>query len=276
MTKHPKKDISSISGISISAIAQWKMALHATSKPHVNVVSGHGCGNSNSGQIHVVVHGIVLGRRVKSSASSTSTAALVVTDVVPVCRETPTKPMVDIALRLVEAHLMVQGEETKIIGWYTNNNNDTNSCSRNGGGGGGGSSEEKEDTSMPNASACRILSSMAESNSSDGVEQQDFVLLSLSNSKLDNFIMTYNSSDRNDENDNIKSSTILLCEAYQWETKCQTLARRYDLAIIAATNDKDETKGQEQHAFPTVVYDFVDHMNDCDFVDSKWIENRNY
>lgn len=267
--KHPKtKDIRSISGISITPMAQWKMALHATSKPHVNVLSGGGQPCIHDG----VVHGIVLGHRVKSTAGAAA-AAMVVTDVVPVCRETPTKPLVDMALRLVEAHLMVkEGEETKIIGWYTCSS--SSSSRRNG----GGEEEEEEDASLPNASACRILSSMAESTSCDGVEQQDFVLLSLSKSKLDNFIMNYKNSHRNGENDNVKSSMKLLCKAYQWETKSQTLARRNDLAIIAATNDNDdETKGQEQLTkFPTVVYDFVDHMNDCDFVDSKWIENIHY
>jgi hypothetical protein len=70
--------------ISISLAAQVKMALHATK---------HGLSENQ-------VHGIVLGRTVNSGGGDGGTSVAVsVTDVVPVCHEAPTKPIVDMALR---------------------------------------------------------------------------------------------------------------------------------------------------------------------------------
>lgn len=255
MTK--QQDISSIGSISISVMAQWKMALHATSKPLLR--GGDAAGSGSGGG--PTIHGIVLGHRAISTASATSNdskASLIVTDVVPVCRETPTKPMVDMALRLVEAHLVHKQqqqqqqsqlkEETKIIGWYTNS-----SISNSGGDDTG---EEDEDT-WPNASACRILSSMAELSCDADDHHGPFVLLSLINSKLDTFMT-------NQQNNT--SSQVVICNVFQWDTKSRKLVKRDDVVVV------NEKQGHKLR-LPTEVYDFVDHMNDCDLVDSKWIEN---
>lgn len=276
MTK--QQDIS-ISGISISPAAQWKMALHATTKPRV--VSDNSCGGAGGRPVFFL--GIVLGHQDKST--TTSSSSLVITDVVPVCRETPTKPIVDMALRLVEAHLMKKkqqqtppqssSEGTKIIGFYTNSNSSRGEDDNEDEG-------DEEDTSLPNPVGCRILSSIAEassaSSSSNGAGGQEndgpYVLVSLSKSKLKNFITN--------KNNNKASLMILLCKAFQWETKSRTLARRKNVTIGTYTNDDDDdddnktTKEQRQSSsLPMVVYDFVDHLNDCDFVDSNWIENIN-
>lgn len=263
MTK--QQDIGIIGSISISVMAQWKMALHATSKP---LRGGDAAGSSGSGG--PTIHGIVLGHREKSttttaSATNDSKASLVVTDVVPVCRETPTKPMVDMALRLVEAHLMHKQqqqqsqlkEETKIIGWYTNSSIRNNV-------GDDINEDEEDDDALPNASACRILSSMAESSSCDADDHHGpFVLLSMSNSKLSTFMM-------NEKNNNATSSQMVICNAFQWDTKSRSLAKRNNVLVVNTTDG-----GHKQLRLPTeVVFDFVDHMNDCDFVDSKWIENN--
>ena len=252
MTKQKQQQDIIIGSISISLMAQWKMSVHATTRP----LGGGG------GTIGQTIHGIVLGHRSKSTASaagdnSKTSSSLVVTNVVPVCRETPTKPIVDMALRLVDAHLMQKEQQTKIIGWYTSSST------------AGNDANEEEDTSLPNASACRILSSIAESACDDGAENEDgpFVLLSLSNSSIvDSFIM-----DQTKNNKNNSKSPMVVCKAYQWETKSRTLVRRTNVVVVM----DEETKGQQnrQKLLPTEVYDFVDHMNDCDFVDSKWIEN---
>ena len=118
MSKPQQQQQRVVTAVTISLSAQMKMALHATK---------HGMSNCQ-------VHGIVLGSTTtttSSAPSSTSTASsvsVVVTDVVPVCHEVPTKPIVDSALRLVDAHLRLSSTTaatatTRIIGWYTANDN---------------------------------------------------------------------------------------------------------------------------------------------------------
>ncbi len=282
MTK--QQDIS-ISGISISPAAQWKMALHATTKPRV--VSDNSC--IGAGGRPVFFLGIVLGHRDESNTTTatTTSSSMVITDVVPVCRETPTKPIVDMALRLVEAHLMKKkqrqtpprsaSEGTKIVGLYTNSSS-SSSSSINRGEDDNQDEGDEDDATLPNPVVCRILSSIAEASSSNGAggEENDgpFVLVSLSQSKLNNFI-----TNKNDNNNNNASLMIQLFKAFQWETKSRTLARRKNVTIDASANDDDDdytTKEQRQSSrLQMVVYDFVDHLNDCDFVDSNWIENVN-
>ena len=86
------------SSISLSTVSQAKMALHA---------ARHGHGNP--------IHGILVGR--------SSPASVEVTDAVPVCHEEPTKPIVDMSLRLVDGHLTIKNDGTRIVGWYTANAN---------------------------------------------------------------------------------------------------------------------------------------------------------
>ena len=77
--------------ISLSLKSQIKMALHATKYGY-----------------STPIHGIVLG---KSSNSDDDGSSLEVLDVVPVCHEVPTKPIVDMALRLTDAYLQQQQQE---------------------------------------------------------------------------------------------------------------------------------------------------------------------
>eukprot|EP00984_Skeletonema_dohrnii_P022259 scaffold11391_cov88-Skeletonema_dohrnii-CCMP3373.AAC.1 len=86
--------------ISVSSLAETKMALHSAK---------HGLSNP--------IHGIVIGKR-----SGDDNNALEIVDAIPVCHEVPTKPIVDMALRFVDAHLQQQGDDDlTIIGWYTSN-----------------------------------------------------------------------------------------------------------------------------------------------------------
>ena len=141
-----------------------------------------------------------------------------VLDVVPVCHEVPTKPIVDMALRLVDAHLSSgdggegggEGGEksrTRIGGWYT-----ANACADANG------DDDDDENSMPNPSACRIASSLAEcSSSSSGggrggggggddvdVDADDdyLVLLLVSTSRLVNCVRKSRDDDDDDDNAN--------------------------------------------------------------------------
>ena len=59
------------------------------------------------------VHGILVGKK-------TSSTTVHVTDAYPVCHETPTRTVVDLAISLVASKVEEDGEEKKeIIGWYT-------------------------------------------------------------------------------------------------------------------------------------------------------------
>ena len=101
------------------------------------------------------LHGIVLGKSTPGAEGG-----IEVVDAVPVCHEVPTKPVVDMALRLTEAHLQTQKgmEGVRIVGWYTANAR--------------AASEE------PNAPACRIAASMAEGAG------EEFLLLVVSTKAL--------------------------------------------------------------------------------------------
>lgn len=59
------------------------------------------------------IHGILLG--------NFSEGSLTVLDVLPICHSTPTKPIVDMSLRLAEAHCESMEGGIGIVGWYTAN-----------------------------------------------------------------------------------------------------------------------------------------------------------
>jgi hypothetical protein len=66
----------------------------------------HAAGHSTSS-----VHGILVGSRSGNKVE--------VSDAFPVCHETPTKPLVETALALVQSHLDGSSTPSNIIGWYT-------------------------------------------------------------------------------------------------------------------------------------------------------------
>lgn len=81
--------------IQFSKLAYAKMMLHASTHSQTPI------------------HGILLGQ-------ITATATINVTDAIPVSHSTPTKPLIDMALRIAQVHCQDEGG-TAIVGWYTAN-----------------------------------------------------------------------------------------------------------------------------------------------------------
>ena len=80
--------------IVLSALAHVKILLHAAQNP---------C---------CPVHGILVGEE-------NGQESIYICDVLPVCHSSPTKPVLDMGLRLAEVHL--KGEKRFFAGWYTSN-----------------------------------------------------------------------------------------------------------------------------------------------------------
>ena len=201
------------STISISTVAQTKMALHSIK---------HGFSNP--------IHGIVLGKAEGSSLN--------IVDAVPVCHEVPTKPIVDMSLRLTDAYLQQQKPGVKIVGWYTANAN--------------ASTNEDE---LPNGSACKIASSMAECCSDDN---EQFVLLLISTSKLVDYSTT--------------KTTI--CTVYEKDTR-RAFTQKVDDSRVK-TDGKEGVVAKaimqsDDVSTSAEVCDFVDHLNNGGVGD--WLEN---
>lgn len=223
--------------ISLSLRSQVKMALHATK---------HGYSSP--------IHGIVLGK-------STDKQSLQIVDVVPVCHEVPTKPIVDMALRLADAHLSQLADGVKIIGWYTANAS-APFVSK-------GGADGREDEA-PNSSACRIVSSMAEGSAATEGEGDDFVLLLVSTSRLANAVA--------------KEPCLPICTVFEKDRNCRTFTQRVDGERVTTEGSAAAAGGVLSKAVAQQldmlegggggsmeIYDFVDHMND--FGRGDWIEN---
>ncbi len=231
----------------ISRLAQMKMAMHATR---------HGLSNP--------IHGIVLGKVIDGDST------VQVVDVVPVCHEVPTKPIVDMALRLTDAHLSSSSssstdddssnlEGVQIIGWYTANANASILPI-----------DESKDE-LPNAPACRIASSMAECDA-DGSD--DVVLLLLSTSQLVKCI-------------NGGGDCLPVCHVYQRDKSRAFTQRVAKDGVTSTGNLKSDPlskaieeqlgangmrKGGGNVATGKVICDYVDHLENHG--DGDWIENR--
>ena len=252
--------------IALSITAQTKMALHSAK---------HGFSNP--------IHGIVLGK-------TTNDGTLQVVDVVPVCHEVPTKPIIDMALRLTDAYLQQQqqrGEKrslvegVKIIGWYTANAN---------------ASSVVDEEELPNTSACRITSSMAENTSDDG-NGGEFVLLLVSTSRLVDCV-------KKTADASSKSNALPICTVFE-KDKSRTFTQKVDDSRVITTSqiidgnaaavDDDIAGAVLSKAMQQImsegsihggdaaggggggakgsiaIYDYVDHLTDCG--EGDWIEN---
>ena len=84
-----------IDTVNVNQVSHSKMVLHAVRKSRTPI------------------HGILLGHLTNGS--------LTVMDVLPICHSTPTKPIVDMSLRLAEAHCESVERGMEIVGWYTAN-----------------------------------------------------------------------------------------------------------------------------------------------------------
>ena len=228
--------------ISLSLKSQIKMALHATKYGY-----------------STPIHGIVLGK----SSNSDDDGSLDVLDVVPVCHEVPTKPIVDMALRLTDAYLQQQQQEQglKIIGWYTANSNNNNNS----------------ESELPNASACRIASSIAEIDEDGG---DNIVLLLVSTLKL------VSSMTKQSGTDNLP----IICNIYEkssHRTFTQQVNEDRIISLdslkggggkistameqcLSSLGDADAAGGGGKSS-DIALYDYVDHLNDGGRGD--WIVN---
>ncbi len=105
------------------------------------------------------VNGILLG---KYEANK-----LVITDVTPVCHSIPTKPLLDMALRLSEAYCVSNESNCEIVGWYT--------------------APEKNVDDGPGPVALKIVSSMAAVGGGGKSASEEPVLVTITNSRLESF-----------------------------------------------------------------------------------------
>jgi hypothetical protein len=204
------------------------------------------------------IHGILLGQR--------SASLLEVADVLPVCHEVPTKPIVDMALRFADIYLQQKNEALEIVGWYTANANVSSSL-------------EEE---MPNVSACRVVSSMAEQITN----KEGLVLVLLSAMGVVSTL---------DEKEEGASSTPL-CTVFEKDLKTRTFTQKVDASrILTKESLKEEVsdvivqalKGMSKFssefdelstAGGLTIFDFVDHISDFENRENmdvkNWIENK--
>ncbi len=212
--------MSSTTQISVSSLAETKMALHSAK---------HGFSSP--------IHGIVVGKK------SDGNDVVEIVDAIPVCHEVPTKPIVDMALRLVDAHLQQQGEkDLTIIGWYTSN----------------ASTLEDE---APNSSACRIASSMSDNCQEGG---DNFILVMITTSGL----LAAVSKDSD-------SSLSPLCRVFQKDAKTKTFSYEVDSSCITQENDTAYIISKALSK-DMPIYDFVDHISNYgseDWNKMDWINN---
>ena len=219
--------MSATNKISVSALAETKMALHAAK---------HGFSNP--------IHGIVLGKK------SDGNDVLEIVDAIPVCHEVPTKPIVDMALRLTYAHLQQQrgsggaddNNNLTIIGWYTSN-------------------ASTLDDDAPNLSACRVASSM----SGNGEEGDTFILVLVTTSGILAAVST-------DSDDSLSPS---LCRVFQKDTRTKTFTNEVDSSLISQENETSYIISKAMSK-EMPIFDYVDHISNYgsdDWNNMDWITN---
>lgn len=213
--------------ISLSALAETKMALHTTK---------HGFSNP--------IHGIVVGRK----SSNTDGDLMEIVDAIPVCHEVPTKPIVDMALRLCDAHLLQQQQEGNnqltIIGWYTSN-------------------ASTVDDETPNLSACRIASSMSD-NGDEG--DNNFILV------LVTTVGIIAALAKDSDSESSPSYRV-----FQKATRTKTFSQEVDWSLISHENDVTREIIRKALTKGLPIYDYVDHISnygvDDNWKDMDWITN---
>ena len=215
--------------ISMSALADTKMILHATKN-----------GFSNP------IHGIIIGKKSSSGGDS----LLEIVDAIPVCHEVPTKPIVDMALRLCDAHFLqtqCSDNDLAIIGWYTSN-------------------ASTSDDELPNPSACRIASSMSD-NGEEG--DPNFILVLVTTTGIVAAVSK-------DSEDSTTTSSAAACRVFLKDTKTNTFSQEVDSSLISSENvSKELITNALSKGLP--IYDYVDHISsygcDDDWKDMDWITN---
>jgi hypothetical protein len=169
-----------------------------------------------------VVHGALLGKLDKN--------VLTVTEAIPVCHEHPTKPLVEMALALIQA----QHSNKTVVGWYT--------------------APERLDDDRPGPAALRIVASLAAAAASSG----EPVLLVLRNGPLVKTVL----QETLDE-DASKSNNMILAFGkdfgQQW---LQPVPIQIDQPAKACKTARDSFQNGN-----VVVVDLVDHWESPTAVD---------
>ena len=209
-----------------------KSNLSVAPKVHAKMMA-HAIRNS-----HSVVHGILLGKYGEE---------LIISDVLPVCHSTPTKPILDMSLRLAEAYCLANddNENLEIIGWYT--------------------APEKQVDESPGPVALKIIRSIA-SNS----ESKEPVLICITNNDVENFLKIEKPNDI----DNIGFSVYGKDGGNHWNDLYKVESIKSSIGSWSASNQAavdvsldDELK----------LYDFEDHVSSgsAGVKDKDWIRNEN-
>lgn len=195
------------------------------------------------------------------------------------------------ALRLTDAYLKQQQQQretrlldgVKIFGWYTANAN---------------ALSVENDEELPNSSACRISSSMAEMANNDDGNGEEFVLLLVSTSRLVNCVKAVVA-----DASSSTSNALPICTVFG-KDKSRTFTQKVDESRVITTCHNDGnavdddgtiageilTKAMQQimsqcniHGGDAAggggggtkdsiaIYDYVDHLTDCG--KGGWIEN---
>lgn len=209
--------------ISISPMVHSKMMNHAVRNPRS------------------VVHGILLG---KSDAND-----ITAVDVLPVCHSPPTKPLLDMSLRLAEAYCLSNEDDNnlEIIGWYT--------------------APEKNVDESPGAAALKIVSSIASTSESNDKHP---ILICITNKDMENFFKVGNLSDSDRRGFSIYGRD----EGSQWKSEYSIDSIQSSMGSWSSSNqiavgaclDKELT-----------CFDFENHLDGgtdgCKEID--WIRNVN-
>ncbi len=214
--------------LSFQPIVHAKMMAHASKNPRS------------------VVHGILLGNFDSNQAN--------VVDVLPVCHSTPTKPILDMSLRLAEAYCISSDEKTKIeiIGWYT--------------------APEKDIDDSPGPVALKIISSIAASSESSE-NDNEHILVCITNKDMEKFFKVKKDSDHEH-----MGFTVYACNSDgegKWNNQYSEESIKSSIVSWSSSN-----KAAVQVCLDDDLqfFDFEDHLSSGtdDIKQTDWIKNKSF
>lgn len=171
---------------------------------------------------------------------------LVISDVAPVCHSIPTKPLLDMALRLTEAYYVSNDSSYEIVGWYT--------------------APEKQVDDGPGPVALKIIDSIA---AVGGAKNPEPVLVTITNSSIESF---YNEEKKSDSG----QMGFTVCGKDK-ETKSWT--KQYDSENIYVSEGSwaSSNKAAVEISLDDSLdfYDFEDHLSGGidNLKESDWLRN---
>mmetsp|Transcript_24680 Transcript_24680/g.68139 ORF Transcript_24680/g.68139 Transcript_24680/m.68139 type:complete len:230 (-) Transcript_24680:2860-3549(-) len=202
-----------IGGVTLTPEVFTLMAAHATSHPTL------------------AVHGVLIGSRNGSEVN--------VSDAFPICHETPTKPLVEISISLVQSILEGKdNEKDVIVGWYT--------------------APELLHETKPGPVALRIVANLAAGLGSDDGQGGEPVLLVLNNQSIVDLFADGVEKDK--ENIATASGTINAFGkdfGMQWMEPIKNLSVTNDSGAVAAAKEALNVSGKA-----ITCRDLVDHWNE--------------